>query len=171
MSSNINITNQFTKDMKILEGSNHVTGFAEYVILVVFTVLGLAVTIIYSCVTPEKHHRIMWWLWWVRVPLLMAAWATAIAATREFWPMRTWMNKSIWPADTAENDWTFGQFLPLLLMMLAGLAFIEAFYGKSCTVSVDTSLTSIFALDHLEDPPESQRYLPVKAGKKRLDFA
>ena len=80
--------------------------------------------------------------------------------------MRLWMNDSIWPADTAENDWTFGQFLPLLLMMLAGLTFIEAFYGKSCTLSVDTSLTFVFALDHLEDPPKSQRYLPIKAGNK-----
>ena len=132
VSGNINITNQAEKTFMIMKGSSHVSGFPEYIILLVFTLLSLGVAAIYSCVTPEKSPRIMWWLWWFRVPLLLAAWAIAIATTSEFWLMRIWMHDSIWPADNAEYDWTFGQFLPLLLMMLAGLAFVEAFSGKYC---------------------------------------
>lgn len=74
------------------------------------------------------------------MPLLIAACAIASATAHQFMQMRAWMHDSIWPADASEYDWTFGQFLPLLLMMLAGLAFIEAFSGKSCTVSVNTLL-------------------------------
>lgn len=132
VSGNINITNQAEKTFLIMKGSSHVSGFPEYVILLVFTLLSLGVAAIYSCVTPEKSPRTMWWLWWFRVPLLLAAWAIAIATTSEFWLMRIWMHDSIWPADNAEYNWTFGQFLPLLLMMLAGLAFVEAFSSKSC---------------------------------------
>ena len=132
VSGNINITNQVEKTFVIIKGSSHVTGFPQYVILLVFTLLSLGIAGIYSFVTPGKSPRIMWWLWWFRVPLLLAAWAIAIGTTNEFWPMRIWMHDSIWPADNAEYNWTFGQFLPLLMMMLAGLAFVEAFSGKSC---------------------------------------
>ena len=132
VSGNINIANQAEKTFMIIEGSSHVSGFPEYIILLVFTLFSLGVAAIYSFVNPEKHRKIIWWLWGFRVPLLLAAWAIAIATTCEFWPMRIWMHDSIWPADNAEYDWTFGQFLPLLLMMLSGLAFVEAFSGKSC---------------------------------------
>ncbi len=144
--------NIFKKDIEILDGAiRHVSGLIEYNTLVIFTNISFAVAAIYSFVTSGKYPRTMRWLWWARVPLLMAAWVIASATALEFMQMRAWMHESIWPADAAEYDWTFGQFLPLLLMMLAGLAFIEAFSGKSCTVSVDSFLTFIFALDHLED--------------------
>ena len=90
-------------------------------------------------------------LWLARVPLLIAAWVIAGTTTGKFMQMRAWMHESIWPADASEYDWTFGQFLPLLLMMLAGLAIVEAFSGMSYPVFVDTSLTLMLALDHLED--------------------
>ena len=152
VSGNNNITNWAMKDIEItLSATMDSSGSIEYDILINFTIVSFGVAAIYPFLTPEKHPKFMRWLWWTRVPLLMAAWATAIAAFVKFWRMRTWMHNSIWPADNAENDWTFGQFLPLLLMMLAGLAFIEAFSGKSCTVSMDTLLTFIFAVDHLED--------------------
>ena len=133
VSGNINITNQAEKNFMIMKGSSHVSGFVEYVILIVFTLLSLGIAAIYSCVSPKESHRTIWCLWCFRVPLLLAAWGIAIATTNEFWQIRIWMHDSIWPADNAEYSWTFGQFLPLLLMMLAGLAFVEAFSGKSCS--------------------------------------
>ena len=90
-------------------------------------------------------------LWLARVPLLIAAWVIAGTTTVHFMKMRAWMHDSIWPADASEYDWTFGQFLPLLLMMLAGLAIVEAFSGKSYPISVDTFQTLIYTPDHLED--------------------
>ena len=151
VSGNNNITNWIKQDIKILEGSNHVSGFTQYVILILCTVVNFSVAAIYSRVTPEKHPRTMRWLRRARVPLLIGAWVFTLAATVEFMNMRAWMHESIWPADAGEYEWTFGQFLPLLLMMLAGLAILEAFSGKCCTVSVDTSITFIFALDHFGD--------------------
>ena len=151
MLSNNNVTNK---------GSSHTTGYAEYCILVVFTVLSLVVAGIYSFMSPEKHPKIMW-VWLFRVPLLPVALGVAIGTTNQVLQMRKWMHDSVWPADSAESTWTFGQFFPLLLMILAVLAFLEAFTGKSrCTVSVNTSLTSMSALDHSDEPPESLRYLP-----------
>ena len=133
MSGNINITNHAEKTFIVLKGSSHVSGFIEYVIFFIFAPFSLVLAIIYSCVTPEKRPKLMCVLWWFRMPILVGAWVITIATMHEFWSMRAWMHKSKWPADTAEYDWTFGQFLPLLLMMLSGLAFIKAFYGKSCS--------------------------------------
>ena len=137
VSGNDNIGNWVKEDFKILRGSKHVTGFAQYAILVTFTVFSFGLAATYPRVCPIKHPRIMSLLWLARVPLLIAALVIAITTTREFMQMRAWMHDSIWPADASEYDWTFGQFLPLLLMMLAGLAIVEAFSGKSCTISVD----------------------------------
>ena len=143
------------------KGSSHATGHTQYNILVAFTILSSVVTLIYSWITPKKYPRVMWCLWLFRVPLLLAALGVAIGTTNQFMQMRKWMHDSVWPADDAESTWTFGQFFPLLLMILAVLALLEAFTGKSCcTVSVNISLTSMSALDHSDEPPESQRYLP-----------
>ena len=154
VSGNNNITNWVSKDIEITLsaiGDVESSGAIEYDVLVIFTLVSFGVAALNSRVTREKHPTMARLLRWARVPLLIAAWAISAAAFFKFWQLRTWMQNSIWPADKAENDWTFGQFLPLLLMMLAGLAFIEAFSGKSCTISVETFLTFIFALDHLED--------------------
>ena len=133
MSGSINLTSEATGTVVTLNDSIHASGSPEYIIFVAFAIPSIIVAAIYSSVNPEKRPRFMWVLWWVRIILLLAALAIAILVTLHFWPMRIWMHDSIWPADTAEYDWTFGQFLPLLLMMLAGLAFIQAFYGKSCS--------------------------------------
>ena len=133
MLGSFNTTSEATGTLVKLRGSIHATGFVEYIILFLFAIASIPLAVIYSRVTPERRPKIMWCLWWSRVPILLAAWVIAILTTYQFWPMRIWMHDSIWPANTAEYDWTFGQFLPLLLMMLAGLAVIEAFYGKSCS--------------------------------------
>ena len=132
MSSNVNITNRAEKVRHVLNRASHASGFVEYVIFFTFAPVSLLLRMISSYVTSRKHPR--WWeslLWCFRVLILPAASAIAIAATLQFWHMRTWMRESKWPADTAEYDWDFGQFLPLLLLMLAGLEFIKAFGGKS----------------------------------------
>ena len=127
------------------------SGSIEYDVLIMFTLVSLSVAALNSQVAREYHLTIAQFLRWARVPLLIAACMISAAASVKFWQLRTWMQNSIWPADKAEGDWIFGPFWSLLLMMLAGLAFVEAFSGKSCTISVETFLTFIFAVDNLED--------------------
>ena len=68
----------------------------------------------------------------LRFSRLAAAWGIALAAYFQYHDMETWFYASPWPANHGqeEKDWTFGQILLLLLMMLASLQFIEAATGK-----------------------------------------
>ncbi|KAK0510211.1 hypothetical protein JMJ35_007605 [Cladonia borealis] len=193
VSGNDNIKNWVKEDLKILWGSMHVTGFTQYAILVTFTVFSFSLAAISPLVCPKKHPRIKSLLWLARVPLLIAAWVIAGTTTGKFMQMRAWMHESIWPADASEYDWTFGQFLPLLLMMLAGLAIVEAFsdhledalfnnlrhfwnfllstiIGKACCKILRRSWNLFRWGQWLRKEPfivscsESQQFLPLKGG-------
>lgn len=63
-----------------------------------------------------------------RVVSLLVAAGVAIFALVRFWLLRSWMNDSSWLAgDRGEMSWgSFGQYMPLILLILPGLTVLEA---------------------------------------------
>jgi hypothetical protein len=67
-------------------------------------------------------------LGWVRGAVLLAASIAAGYVTYQMFKLRTWMDDSHWLGEhNEENDWTFGQILPMLILLFAFLAIVDSF--------------------------------------------
>ena len=134
--SSVTVANQVPKAFNdAFKRPERITGLAEYSILFVFTIISLLMAIAHSFVTSparlaNKHLHMRRASCVLRIGLLLAAIGIAIAACVQFNRLRKWMHASVWPADNNESEWTFGQLVPVFLMLLAPLQFIEAFAGE-----------------------------------------
>ncbi len=67
-------------------------------------------------------------LGWIRGFVLLLALIIVIYVGCNMWALRSWMDESSWLGeDNEENDWTFGQMLPMLILLFAGLAVVDSF--------------------------------------------
>lgn len=132
--NNVTFVNQISGQWNVLEGKTHISGLAEYVVLFIFTISGLVMAITHSYLSSSArkhvHLCLRQWMFVFRIILLLGAIGVAIAACHQFNALQDWMHASPWPADNNEREWNFGQLVPLFLILLAPLQFIEALTGK-----------------------------------------
>lgn len=108
------------------------SAFAEYIILLILYVLALAITFYQKTIARDdahfKHHR---GIYIIRIFFAVLSLIFGFFALSKVIKLSGWMMESGWfGEDDGESNWkTFGQLVPLIMLTLSVLSFLEALAG------------------------------------------
>lgn len=114
------------------KSSKSITGLVEYVLLLFFFLVAVALAILHSRFLrsgrPFKQTR---WTYWARGALSGAGIVASIVLIYQVTHFQNWMNESGWFDGDDESSYEgFGQLVPLIMLGLPVLGFLEGCAGE-----------------------------------------
>jgi hypothetical protein len=129
--------------------------FTPYIILAIFYAINIIITSAHVFTYLFNKNRTwklrheekiapawswFWWLGFLRGLILLGAWVIWIWAVIKAYQLKIWMTTSGWMSNEnlqADNEWTFGQLISILLLGAAPLTVLNAWSGMSSAFTID----------------------------------
>lgn len=117
----------------VSSGKKLSSGLIQFIFLTICCILAIIMALMHSHQVRHKHahlkrQRVSFV---VRALVLLMCWGILIWALFEMFRLKTWMQQSVWIEDQDETKLSFGQLVPLFLILLGLYAVAEAWNGES----------------------------------------